>query len=86
MAIKRHDRLDPRGQAFAGDWGGYAPPAGLTVLRERTRLDQAINGYRRIEREVDEALGRQNRIDLPERRLMRGIRAGHRKGQRGRAH
>src|SRR5438046_929535 len=26
------------------------------LLRERTRLDQAIGGYRRIEREVDEAL------------------------------
>ena len=26
-------------------------------MRERTRLDQAINGYRKIERELDDALG-----------------------------
>jgi peptide chain release factor 2 len=32
------------------------PANAQKLLRERTRLDQAISGYRRIEREVDEAL------------------------------
>jgi peptide chain release factor 2 len=32
------------------------PAAAQKVLRERTRLDRAIGGYRRIEREVDEAV------------------------------
>ncbi|HVC50610.1 MAG TPA: peptide chain release factor 2 [Stellaceae bacterium] len=32
------------------------PGAAQALLRERTRLDRAIEGYKRIEREVDEAL------------------------------
>ncbi|HEY3908364.1 MAG TPA: peptide chain release factor 2 [Stellaceae bacterium] len=32
------------------------PAAAQKLLRERTRLDQAIGGYRRIEREVEDAL------------------------------
>ena len=31
------------------------PASAQKLLRERTRLDQAIGGYRRIEREVEES-------------------------------
>ncbi|HEY4471650.1 MAG TPA: peptide chain release factor 2 [Stellaceae bacterium] len=33
------------------------PAAAQSLLRERTRLERAIEGYRRIEREVDDAVG-----------------------------
>ena len=43
------------------------PTAAQSLLRERTRLERAIDSYRRIEREVDDAIELIGRASCRER-------------------
>ncbi|HVJ55390.1 MAG TPA: peptide chain release factor 2 [Aliidongia sp.] len=53
-SLRRLDELNAKAED-PNLWNDAA--AAQSVMRERTRLDNAISGYRKIERELDDALG-----------------------------